>query len=198
MTGEQLYQMAKSSPAAQACIPLNFEACAPRIRYKTGWIAEFWYYFSNINDGSIFYPQYYLAIDVPSGAPVQMLRLHESNACMGPAPELITTSFYENQLRYLEKCANLMEKGMPTQSDLEELEREWHAVHPKCLADWLCECNYEPICSSASPTTENHKTPCNLTEYWRREMAIAIRAGDSSAAQKAKLEMEKAAKANTY
>lgn len=195
MTGKELMYQAKSCPAATSCVPLNFIPTAPRMGYQDGWTAEFWYYTADYRQLSVNLPMYYLELELPGFHPTAFRRLRKVSACLGQAAEIADKSFYTRQNEYLERCAQLVNNGAPSAQALQELERSWLDIQPEKLKVWLMEHldGVQPaseVCQKPGKAPE----PQNLVEYWKQEMAKAIRAGDTQRAKLAQLEMNKAAK----
>lgn len=195
MTGTQLMQLGKSSPAARSCIPLNMDVTAPRLRYDNGWVAEFWYYASDYRNQSVGIPQFYLALELPAAHPVRFTRISRTACCLGQAPELARQEFYTAMQAYLERAAQAVKQGLPDQKLLDSLEEEWLRIQPAPLNRWLTENREKTEPVSQAPTKQPGQAPApeNLVEYWKREMTRAIRAGDSQSAKRAQQEMNKAA-----
>ena len=196
MTGMEIYLLGKNSSAARACVPMNFEHTAPRISRSDRWIAEFWYYSSNIVDTAIYEPQYYMAFELPGGHPVEMRLIKEKSVCIGGAPELLAAEFYEKQNQYLEKCAELISRDTPSDADIKDLENMWFSTLPKALRKELSSKAgvYAALrkVSEDEEKCEKEYLPDNLMSYWKNEMARAIRKGDSEEAKRAQKEMDKA------
>ncbi len=196
MTGQQIYQLGKSSPAARACIPLEFSPTAPLLSFCNGWIAEFWYYFANVQSQSLSEPQYYLALELPSGHPTKMLQLRETPAHIGNAPELITQEYYKKINDYLAFCAHQLENPIPSGEVISALHEQWLATLPAALRQWFDESEGamqppQPHAPSVPPATPVPEDPVH---HWKKEMAKAIQEGDPQAVRKAQQEMKKANK----
>lgn len=198
MIGQEIYQLGKMSLAAKACIPLNFEHTVPRLSWQEGWVAEFWYYSMDNSNMALFEPQFYMALELPGGHPVKMYRLQKNSVCIGEAPELAGEPFYIAQNRYLERCSEVLKEEEPDTGILSELEGLWLEVQPAALQKWLQTYTGKETLLD-KPADEEEKSrkavpPENLAEYWKREMARAIREGDSEAAGNARAEMNRVIK----
>lgn len=194
MTGQQIYRLGKGSAAAKACVPLEFLHTPPKLSYDGGWIAEFWYYAADNRDHALYEPQFYLALELPGGHPVKMLRLQRKAVCMGVAQELAENAYYQKLNGYLESCTRLLSGETPDPGALEELEGQWMRTHPALLAAWFGETGEEAASprESAPPKPGAAPAPDDMAAYWKQEMARAIREGNAQALKKAQLEMEKA------
>lgn len=179
MTGTELYQLGKESPAGMACIPMNFSHTPPRIFYEGAWMAEFWYYAVDYNDESVFEPQYYLLLELPSGHPVQMQRLSRQCVCLGPAPEVVTEEYYQRMNRYLDACAALLEDQTPTAAQAEDLMRQWLAIQPSAMGQWLSRQNFTTQAPLQRKQEALARSAEDLVAYWKQEMAKAVREGDA-------------------
>ena len=178
MTGQELYQLGKESPAGKACIPLNFVHTPPRLFFDGTWRAEFWYYVVNYDDEAVFQPQYYLHLELPSGHPVQMQRLSEQRICLGPAPEVIKDNYYQQVNQYMDACAELLQYKSADKIQIEALLQQWLAVQPQVLGKWLSQQHF----TSQEPVQKQEMTPEtpaeDLVAYWKQEMTKAVKAGD--------------------
>lgn len=179
MTGRELYQLGKESPAGKACVPLNFSHTPPRIFYEDTWLAEFWYYVVDYNDESVFEPQYYLLLELPSGNPVRMQRLSDQCRCLGPAPEVVKEDYYQQMNRYLDDCAGILLEDSPDGSRIEALLQQWLACQPRVMAQWLSRQNFTTQGPPQREQPVSEQSAEDLVAYWKQEMAKAVKAGDS-------------------
>lgn len=179
MTGQELYQLGKESPAGKACIPLNFSHTPPRIFYEGTWLAEFWYYVVDYNDESIFEPQFYLLLELPSGNPVRMQRLSDQCCCLGPAPEVVTEEYYQRMNRYLDACAGLLREDSLSDGQMEALHQQWLTGQPQVLGRWLSRQNFTAQARPQGKQPAAEHSAEDLVAYWKQEMAKAVKAGDT-------------------
>lgn len=179
MTSKSIFELGKSSPAAKACIPLEFEPTVPLISKNKGWIAEYWYFFTEISDQAIYVPQYYLALEIPGGNSIKMERLSEDVCCLGAAPELIDNEYYNKQNLYLEECAKLMQKSDPTSEEILALQRLWLDCLPAKLKTVLKDRSAFPSYRECSEIKSEY-IPESLIDVLKLEMAKAIQKGDAS------------------
>lgn len=184
MTGEELYRLGKESPAAVACIPLNFIPTVPKLAFDNGWQLEFWYYMFQYHDQSVFAPQYHMVLRFPSAIPVQMQELSDTSVCIGSAPEIVTVAFCEKQNGYLDRCAAAVEKDMSLPGEPEELETVWRQTLPACLGTWFDK--------GGKLWNDMLPPPKNLRAYWERELAEAIRCDNTERILNAQQELQKA------
>lgn len=178
MTAQELYQLGKESPAGKACIPLNFSHTPPRIFYEDTWLAEFWYYVVDYNDESIFEPQYYLLLELPSGNPVRMQRLSDDCRCLGPGPEVVTEDYYHQMNRYLDDCAGILQEDSPDGSRIEALLQQWFACQPQVMAQWLSRQDFTTQAPAQRTPPASEQSAEDLVAYWKQEMTKAVQAGD--------------------
>lgn len=190
MTEKNLIQLGKSSPAARACIPMEFEPTAPLISWDNGWIAEFWYYFTDVVNQAIYMPQYYLALDLPGGNPIKMERLTDDFCCLGAASELVDNGYYGRQNEYLKNCVALIKKGMPSQEDVLKLQELWIESLPQILKNVLEGKSNFPYCQSDSPEKTEYK-PQSLIDVLKIEMYKAVQNNDANEIQRIQNEMKK-------
>jgi len=179
MTAQELYQMGKESPAGKACIPLNFCHTPPRIFYEGTWLAEFWYYVVDYNEESVFEPQFYLLLDLPSGNPVRMRRLSDQCRCLGPAPEVVKEDYYQNINRYLDACVGLLQEDSPTGDRIEALLQQWLASQPQVMGQWLSRQDFTTQAPPQRTQPASEQPSEDLVTYWKQEMANAVKAGDT-------------------
>ena len=192
MTGQELYSLGKNSPAGKACIPLNFSHTPPRIFREGTWMAEFWYYAVDYNDESVFEPQFYLLLELPSGNPVQMRRLSDQCRCLGPAPEVVPEDYYQQINRYLDDCAELLKEKNPGNDQLEAMTQQWLAVQPRLLSRWLARQNFTAQAPVQRMQPASEQPAEDLVAYWKQEMAKAVQSGDPHRIDKAQQQLLKA------
>ena len=192
MNGVQLMQLGKTCAAAQTNIPLNLTPTVPRLMWKDGWVAEYWYYFFSDTDFAIYAPRYYMALRVVGGWPEEMRRLSGAQNCLGDSTDLFDPGFRARQMAYLNRCADMITQTKPNQKQLNDLAEEWLRTLPAPLRAWFGKTN-EPQ-HPAADAEAAEPSPHSLPEYWEKEMAEAIRAGDYERAEKAQKEMKKARK----
>lgn len=190
MTGKQMLRLGTDSAAVNACIPMCFEPIAPLISWSDGWLAEFWYYFADTHDKSIYSPQYYLAFDIPGGKPVKMERMEDNVCCLGSASELFENEYYNRQNLYLEKCAELMEKGVPSEEEILVLQELWINCLPEKFKKILNGKSSFPYHRS-SETEKLVYQPKSMMEVLKLEMCKAIKNGDAHEIQRIQNEMTK-------
>ena len=179
MTGQKLYQLGKESPAGKACIPLNFTHTPPRIFFEGTWRAEFWYYVANYDDESVFEPQYYMQLELPSGHPVQMQRLSGRCICLGPAPEVVKEDYYRQINQYMDACLELLQDQTANNAKIEALLQQWLAAQPQVLGKWLSQRHFttqEPV---QKQQTAPETSAEDLVAYWKQELTKAVKAGDT-------------------
>lgn len=192
MTGQDLYLLGKNSAAAEACIPYNLTHTLPHLYLQERLVAEFWYYTANYNEEAVYIPQFYLALELPGGNPVKMLRLTKTTECLGAAPELITQNYYKQQNDYLESCTAFLQKGIPNAEDLNLLHEKWLCCQPQALRpklEALASCSESPI---DVPSVVNRQAPTDMISYWKMQLADAIRSADPNAVEKAQAELNRA------
>ena len=179
MTGQELYSLGKNSPAGKACIPLNYIHTPPRIFREDTWMAEFWYYVVDYDDESVFEPQFYLLLELPSGNPVRMQRLSTRCCCLGPAPEVVTEDYYQQMNRYLDDCAGILQEDSPDSSRIEALLQQWFACQPQVMTQWLSRQDFTTQTPAQRTQPASEQSAEDLVTYWKQEMAKAVKAGDT-------------------
>lgn len=195
MNGIQLMQLGKNCAAAQTNIPLNLIPTAPRMIWKDGWIAEYWYFFYSVEDHAIYAPQYYMALRVLGGWPEEMRRLHGNETCLGDSEELFDPKFRAGQMAYLNRCADMITQAKPNQKQLNDLAEEWLRTLSSPLRAWFTKQETpKQTATGQNADAEPEAQPRDLLEYWENEMSDAIRAGDYERAEMAQKEMRKAQK----
>ena len=178
MTGQELYSLGKNSPAGKACIPMNYSHTPPRVFWEDTWLAEFWYYAVDYNDESVFEPQFYLLLELPSGNPVRMQRLSNRCCCLGPAPEVVTEDYYLSMNRYLDDCAEILQEAAPDVSRIEALLQQWIGCQPQVMAQWLSRQDFTTQAPIQRTQPAPEQAAEDLVAYWKQEMTKAVQAGD--------------------
>lgn len=188
MNGTELYALASESLAGQACIPMGFQHTAPRLIWREGWIAEFWYYRED-DDGGVYAPRYYMTFYLPGGAPQELRTLERESVCLGPAPELVSQPYWELVNDYLEDCARLI--ASPEEELRRALEERWIATLPGPLRNWMETCSLQ---QAGEVRTEPPETaaPKDLPGYWKARMENTLKSGDKAAYEEAKKQYAKA------
>lgn len=182
MNAEELYELASESPAGQACVPINLQHTAPRLVWREGWTAEFWYYREDDN-GGVFAPRYYMSFRLPGGAPLEFRTLEGGPVCLGPAPELLDPAYWDSVNRYLEDCAGLTEA--PEEALCRTLAERWSSTLPSPLREWM---RVRELEAAGVPTARaaGEPVPGDLPGYWKGQMEAALKAGDKTAYDRAK------------
>ena len=192
MTGEEIYRLSKESAAARVCIPLELMPTMPLLSYRNGWVAEFWYYREDYREKCVFAPQKYLALRLPGGQPLELHTLQNRLVCLGQAPELFTKDFYHGHTAYLKRCeAIVCRKDHVSGDEILLLQEEWFATLPAPISGWM---KAHKECGGCTEKPSEIAPPANTVEYWQREMALAMEAGDMKRVQTAQREMNRAAK----
>ena len=144
------------------------------------------------DDESVFEPQFYLLLELPSGNPVRMQRLSPRCRCLGPAPEVVTEDYYLHMNRYLEECVTLLSEESPTDDQMEALLQHWLKIQPRVLGQWLSS---QDLANPAAPQMKqsgDQPLAEDLVSYWKQEMAKAVKAGDSPRINEAQQQLLKA------
>ena len=194
MTGEELYQLGKGSPAAQACIPLEMGHTAPRILFCGEWQAQIWYYRTDYMDKSVFAPAFTLVLELPAGNAVRMEKLEGRLRCLGAAPEVVDPEYYQRLHSYLDQCAALMDQPIPEEGQLTKLEAEWYGLLPEVMKGWFAGRLPETGEVSEIVQTEPEPASENLAQYWKNQMEKAVKLGDEKMFREAQQSYLKAMK----
>ena len=122
-TGKDLYNLGRFHPEIRVKLTWQWVSSAPRLLYKDGWIAEFWYYTPGRCTAG-----YYASIDLSSGKALKMRPVHKNvqpylGFCWTDAYE---PPFYLVAEDYLEQAAQLLCQTAPSHEAIVQLERWWN------------------------------------------------------------------------
>ena len=131
-TGKDLLDLGINSLAVQVMIKRNVLSTVPRLSYKNGWMAEYWYCSGNVQC-----IDYYAKLRVPSGLPMEVRQVNRYTECEKGDQEIELALSPESLLakKYLEYCAELIQKGEPAEEALLELKDRWSNVVPDFVKD---------------------------------------------------------------
>lgn len=135
-TGRSLYELGRSHNAVRQQIPWEWLPTAPRLSYKDGWIAEYWYGTPRCHT-----PGYYAAFRLPSGEAVEVKKL-DKNAhafSVGYWTDSYLPPEYWKAEEYLECCAAAIRGGEPSEEILQKLNAWWESLMPRMVKELLEE-----------------------------------------------------------
>lgn len=131
-TGEDLYNLGRFSPAAQAVVMRGLEPLPPRLLDEDGLMAEFWYCTENAKEVGC-----RILFRLPEGVPAEIETWQIPRLNQGTWTQAFTPAFFHLGADYLESCIWLMERGVLWSADLEDLEEEWYGCIPDAFKLWL-------------------------------------------------------------
>lgn len=169
--GKFLYDLGRNSTAVKAMIPWEWLPSAPRLRYRDGWIAEYWYSADNCCE-----PGYYAALRVPSGLPVALKQLDKNAhaAFWGFWTDAYLPPEYLMAEDYLGCCAQAVQEGAPEEETLAQLNGWWEKLVPKAVLDCAKKQDRDDGYTSSHPRGKGYPWPMkplpkeNL-EFWTWE-----------------------------
>lgn len=128
LTGKDLYDLGRDHAAIGEQIPWGWLPTAPRLRYRDGWIAEFWYCAENQHRVG-----YYAAFRLPVGEAVEVIKLdrYAHASFVGCWTDDYLTPDYLQAEDYLDCCAVILRSGEPTREILDRLEDWWRRLVPR-------------------------------------------------------------------
>lgn len=127
MTIEELYAYGKESKPARACIPKELVQSLPRLEKRGERIlVRFWYYFCNASyhweeDN----PLYCAAYDIYADKLVELKALTDAHEFMQSWQDLIVWSRDMREVKYLEHCVMLLNRGNITQEEIIHTQALW-------------------------------------------------------------------------
>lgn len=133
ITPRALYNLGRTCDAARQVIEAGYEPIAPRLTYDNGWIAHYYYSAEGTSEIS-----FHLALQIPSGQPVEKDRydsfIRDTHVCWSKNR---TPAHYYWSEAYLNCCVELIQKGVPSKAELNQLEHKWIRTHPDRLSNSL-------------------------------------------------------------
>ena len=126
MTFDELYEYGMKSAPAKACIPHELVQSLPRLELINGKIVlQYWYYYRNVSyPWQIDEPLYYAAFDIHEDKLVEMKVL--SRRSFGKSwLDLVTQSPKMREVKYLEHCVMLLERGNITEEEIIQSQAMW-------------------------------------------------------------------------
>ena len=126
MTFDELYEYGVKSSPAKACIPHELVQSLPRLERINGKIVlQYWYYYRNVSyPWQIDEPLYYAAFDIHEDKLVEMKVL--SRRSFGKSwLDLVTQSPKMREVKYLEHCVTLLERGNITEEEIIQSQAMW-------------------------------------------------------------------------
>ena len=127
MTGNELYNYGAESEPAKACIPRELVQSLPRLERINGRIVvQYWYYFRNVAyPFSCDQPLYYAAFDIYDGRIVEMKALTDAHSFVQSWQDTIIYSSKMREVKYLEYCAELLDRGNITEEEIIQTQAMW-------------------------------------------------------------------------
>lgn len=127
MTADELYEYGRKSDPAMWCIPKELVQSLPRLERINGRITvQYWYYFCDATFPFLFdRPLYYAAFDISKNQLVEMKALTDSHEFMQSWLDLVTYHSQMREVKYLEYCAGLLERGNITEDEIIQTQAMW-------------------------------------------------------------------------
>ena len=127
MTFDELYEYGMKSAPAKACIPQELVQSLPRLERIHGRIVvQYWYYYRNVSyPWQIDEPFYYAAFDIHEDKLVEMKTLSHHSIPGKSWLDLLFWSWEMREVKYLEYCAMLLERGNITEEEIIHSQALW-------------------------------------------------------------------------
>ena len=127
MTFHELYEYGMKSAPARSCIPRELVQSLPRLECINGRVVvQYWYYYRNASlPGQINDPLYYAAFDIHEEKLVEMKQLRHYAPMGNSWLDLVTCSAQMREAKYLEHCAQLLDRGDITEEEIIETQAMW-------------------------------------------------------------------------
>ena len=128
LTAFSLYDLANSHVAVRTQIHRSWIPTAPRISYTDRWIAEFWYCDEDMRKIG-----YSVTFDLDSREPLEVKQLDQNAQCHRSFSfwiESYLSPCYLIAEDYLNHCAELINQGAPSETDLTKIEQWWKQLSP--------------------------------------------------------------------
>ena len=127
MTFNELYEYGMKSEPANLCIPQEQVQSLPRLERINGKIVvQYWYYYRNVSyPWQIDEPLYYAAFDIYENRLVEMKKISRHSIPGKSWLDLVTYSPEMREVKYLEHCAMLLERGGITEEEIIVSQAMW-------------------------------------------------------------------------
>ena len=127
MTFDQLYKYGMISAPAKACIPQGLVQSLPRLERINGRIVvQYWYYYRNVSiPWQIDEPLDYAAFDIYEDKLVEMRVLRHHQITGKSWLDLVSWSREMREVKYLEHCVVLLERGNITEEEIIHSQALW-------------------------------------------------------------------------
>lgn len=127
MTFDELYEYGMKSEPAKLCIPQELVQSLPRLERINGKIVvQYWYYYRNVSyPWQIDEPLCYAAFDIYEDKLVEMKVLRHLSVNSNSWLDLVTQSPEMREVKYLEHCVMLLERGDITEEEIIDTQAMW-------------------------------------------------------------------------
>lgn len=127
MTFSELYEYGIKSEPAKVCIPQELVQSLPRLERINGRIVvQYWYYYRDVSSlWQIDEPLYYAAYDIYENKLVEMKVLSDHSIMGKSWLDLLFWSRKMREVKYLERCAVLLERGDITEEEIIDTQAQW-------------------------------------------------------------------------
>lgn len=127
MTFDALYEYGMKSEPARMCIPQELVQSLPRLERINGRIVvQYWYYYRDVSfPWQIDEPLYYAAFDIYENKLVEMKALSDHSIIGKSWLDLLFWSREMREVKYLEHCALLLERGDITEEEIIDTQAMW-------------------------------------------------------------------------
>ena len=127
MTFDELYCYGRESEVARACIPEELVQSLPRLERRNGHlILQYWYFEYNASvPGLGTEPLYYAAFDICENKLVELKALTDQHKFITAWQDLIFWSREMREVKYLEHCVQLLERGDITEEEITLTQALW-------------------------------------------------------------------------
>lgn len=127
MTFDELYEYGMNSEPAKMCIPQELVQSLPRLERINGKIVvQYWYYYRNVSyPWQIDEPLYYAAFDIYENRLVEMKKISRHSMPGKSWLDLVTCSSEMREVKYLEYCVMLLERGNITEEEIIDTQALW-------------------------------------------------------------------------
>ena len=139
MTGEELYRFGRESRAVRTCIPGELIQSLPRLERINGrTVLQFWYYhYDAMLPFNPEIPWFYAAVDPQTDTLVEMEALTTAHAFYRSWLDLVVSDPRMREVRYLDHCAGLLERGNITEEEIDHSQALWLDAQASETFSWL-------------------------------------------------------------
>lgn len=176
MTGKELYELGENNPQIKRLVPDGLTPCLPRLEMMDHrLVLQFWYFRVDVTSfTNAYYPLFYAELDASTRRLTAFRALTQETKFRRSFLDLWLISGFDQELAYLDHCAELVAKGHPTEREIIESQAMWLDAQCGKLTAWaqlMSGIRTEAVHMLLAPNPES--TTRNLASLWRNELVYS-------------------------